>query len=84
MCGGLAGVLIATAWFVAHANGWPLAVPVVVSVAVVVLGAIPPIRYGHYGFKGGGNTDLLAYVFAIGVTAAIMLPRIRDWYAPAT
>ena len=41
---------------------------------VSVLGLIPNFLFGHRGFGGGGNTDMMLYLAIIGIGAAVFIP----------
>ena len=49
---------------------------VLIVIAVITLGCLTVVIFGgHRGFGGGGNTDLMMFVAAIGIAAAIAIPQ---------
>ncbi len=62
--------------FLFDPNYWVL----VVIATVFSAGLMCTIVFGHRGFGGRGNTDLLIYVFILGIASAIAIPKYSQYW----
>ena len=64
------GITVALTYFFGYPP-WALIILGVVWLAALVISFFN----GHHGFGGGGNTDLMIVNAALGITAAIIMPK---------
>ncbi len=52
---------------------------VIVIALILVVGLACTIIFGHRGFGGGGNADLLTYIFILVLVFAVVIPKYLDY-----